>query len=240
MKKLLILGICFCLNAHAENWLNLSKIKSGSIEAYSIKSACEKVSNETCYDLGAYPSSVYSEIDIEVDDSTKPVYSKNDVQSCQSDEQCNSFHVSKVCSNGESSILNLELMQVYCSKFLSYGQKTIKSIGLDQVKLAAYNLELQSKAAAAAKEAAIGYAQKLMACGQRVIAYMLVRNQPKQLSTSQIDLLVQTYGPIKSLLETGSLTTAAEKIQAVSVDGVVITEADKTALVNEINSCKGN
>lgn len=240
MKYLFLIMLVFTTTLHAENWLNHSKIKSGSIEAYSLKSECERISQEECFDLGEYPSSVYSEIDVEVDDTSKPIYSKNEVQSCQSSEECEAIHVSKVCSNGESSIKNLELMQVYCSKFLSYDKKTIKSIGLDQTKLAAYNLELQNKASIQAKESAIAYAQKLMACGQRVIAYMLVRNQPKQLSTAQVDLLVQTYAPIKSLLETGSLTTAAEKIEAVIADGVVITESDKTALINEINSCKGN
>lgn len=240
MKYLFFTLLLISSDIYAENWLNHSKILTASKEAFSLKAECERISQEKCFDLGDYPSSVYSEIDVEVDDTSKPVFSKNDVQSCQSSEECEAIHVSKVCSNGESSIKNLELMQVYCSKFLSYDKKTIKSIGLDQTKLAAYNFELQNKASIQAKESAIAYAQKLMACGQRVMAYMLVRNQPKQLSTSQVDLLVQTYAPIKALLETGSLTTAAEKIQAVVADGVVVTEADKTALVNEINSCKGN
>lgn len=239
MKYLILSLIVFSVSAHAENWLNHSKIKSGSIEAFSLKSDCERVSNETCYDLGSYPSSIYSEVDIEVDDTLKPIYSKNEIESCLSIEDCDSKHALKTCLDPlESSIKNYDLLQVYCSKFLSYDKKLIKSIALDAVKLSTYQAEQTTKAALQAKESAIAYAQKLMACGNKVVAYMLVRNQPKALTTSQVDTLVQTYAPIKSLLETGSLTTAKEKIAAVVADGVVVTESDKTALIAEIDLCK--
>lgn len=234
LSFLLLSNICF-----AENWLNHSKILTASKEAYSLKADCERISNEKCFDLGDYPSSIYSEIDLEVDDTLKPNYSKNEIESCVSIEDCNSKHAVKTCLDPlEYSIKNYDLLQVYCSKFLSYDKKLIKSIALDAVKLSAYQAEQTTKATLQAKEAAISYAQKLMACGNKVVAYMLVRNQPKALTTAQVDTLVQTYAPIKSLLETGSLTTAKEKIAAVVADGVVVTEADKTALIAEIDLCK--
>lgn len=240
MKKYLFLILSFfTLTASAENWLNHSKIKSGSIEAFSLKSDCERISQEKCFDLGDYPSSVYSEIDVEVDDNLKPNYSKNEVQACANEAACDLIHASKTCIDPlESSIKNYQLLEVYCSKFLSFDKKLIKSIALDPVKLSAYQAEQTTKATLQAKEAAIAYAQKLMACGNKVVAYMLVRNQPKALATSQVDTLVQTYAPIKGLLETGSLTTAKEKIAAVVADGVVVTEADKAALIAEIDLCK--
>lgn len=239
MKYLILTFLLFTQIAHAENWLNSSKILSGSIEAYSLKSDCERISGEKCFDLGEYPSSVYSEIDLEVDDNLKPNYSKNEVQACADSAACDLIHSTKVCSDvQESSIKNYDLLEVYCSKFLSYDKKLIKSIALDASKLSAYQAELATKATLQAKESAIAYAQKLMACGNKVVAYMLVRNQPKALTTSQVDSLVQTYAPIKGLLETGSLTTAKEKILAVVADGVVVTEADKAALIAEIDLCK--
>lgn len=239
MKSLILITILFSNLAFAENWLNHSKILSASKEAYSLKADCEKNSQEKCFDLGEYPSSIYSEIDIEVDDETKPNYSKSEIESCVSIEDCDLKHASKVCSDSlEYSIKNYDLLQVYCSKFLSYDKKLIKSIALDAVKLSAYQVEQTTKATLQAKEAAISYAQKLMACGNKVVAYMLVRNQPKALTTTQVDQLVQTYAPIKSLLETGSLNTAKEKIAAVVADGVVVTESDKAALISEIDLCK--
>jgi hypothetical protein len=240
MKKILFIISYLVLNVcYAENWLNHSKILQASKEAYSLKQDCERISGEKCFDLGEYPSSVYSEIDLEVDDTSKPNYSKNEVQACADSAACDLIHSTKVCSDvQEYSIKNYDLLQVYCSKFLSYDKKLIKSIALDAVKLSAYQAELATKATLQTKEAAISYAQKLMACGNKVVAYMLVRNQPKALTTSQVDSLVQTYAPIKGLLETGSLTTAKEKIAAVVADGVVVTEADKAALIAEIDLCK--
>lgn len=239
MKYLILITLLFSNLCFAENWLNHSKILQASKEAYSLEKDCERISNEKCFDLGEYPSSVYSEIDLEVDDETKSNYSKSEVQACADSAACDLIHSTKVCLDAqEYSIKNYELLQVYCSKFLSFDKKLIKSIALDASKLSAYQAELATKATLQAKEAAIAYAQKLMACGNKVVAYMLVRNQPKALTTSQVDSLVQTYAPIKGLLETGSLTTAKEKILAVVADGVVVTEADKAALIAEIDLCK--
>jgi len=78
MKSYLFLIFCFfSLTASAENWLNHSKIIASSNEAYSIKSTCEKASSEKCYDIGVYPSSVYSEVEVEVDDYSKPIVENN-------------------------------------------------------------------------------------------------------------------------------------------------------------------
>lgn len=77
MKKLILILFLFSSLVHAENWLNHSKIKSGSVEAYSLKSDCEKISGEKCYDVGVYPSSVYSEISILVDDYSKPILNQS-------------------------------------------------------------------------------------------------------------------------------------------------------------------
>lgn len=89
-----------------------------------------------------------------------------------------------------------------------------------------------------AMAAAMAVAYKAIDCGKSAQALLLVRNGSKNLSTAQVKTLVSATAPIKQLLDTGSLTSALEEIQAVSADGVVITEDDKAALVNHINSCK--
>jgi wobble nucleotide-excising tRNase len=81
-------------------------------------------------------------------------------------------------------------------------------------------------------------ARKAQACGKDTMAYLLVRNAQKQLSTAQVKQLVEAYATIKSLLESGSLTTAKEEISAAVADGVIVTEADKTALNQFIDGCK--
>jgi hypothetical protein len=88
-------------------------------------------------------------------------------------------------------------------------------------------------------EDSIRQAKKLRDCGGRVMDVLLVRNSTKGLTTAQVKQIVATYAPVKALLETGSLNSAKEEILAVSADGLLITEEDKTALIAEINSCIG-
>lgn len=238
MKLLILSLLIFTTTLHAENWLNHTKVKSGSIEAYSLKADCERVSQEKCFDLGEYPSTVFSEVDESVEDYSKPVYSKSEVQACATNAICDSTFAVKVCTDvTESPIKNYDLKQVYCSKFLSYEQKLQKTIALDAVKLAAYQAAKVLEASAALKEAGIQGALKRIECGKRVIGLLVLRNSSKVLTTANIAQINTVYAPIKSLIETGSLVTAKEYMLAITPDGVLITEADKSDLVAEINKC---
>jgi hypothetical protein len=82
-------------------------------------------------------------------------------------------------------------------------------------------------------------AKKMRDCGETVIDMMLVRNQSKTLNKNQVKQLVSSYKDIMALIQTGSLATAKDEIIAVNADGVLVTEADKAALVSVINSCLG-
>jgi uncharacterized ubiquitin-like protein YukD len=238
MKKLLLIAAIFSIQAHAENWLNHSKVKSGSIEAYSLKSDCERISNETCYDLGSYPSSVYSEVDSNIDDFNKPVYSKNEIQSCATNEICDSIHASKVCSDSlEYSIKNYDLNQVYCSRVIGYETKAIKIIELDSAKLSAYQAQEIFKTQARQKEQVIQFALKRIECVKRVIGLLVLRNSTKVLTTANIAQINSTYAPIKGLIDTGSLNTAKEQMALIVPDGTLITVDDKNDLISESDKC---
>lgn len=238
MKYLILTLLLFTQIAHAENWLNHSKIKSGSVEAFSLKSDCERVSNETCYDLGNYPSSLYSEYDKEEDDLNKPTYLKADTESCLDEQDCSARFLALVCSeNDYQKIKNLDLLQVYCVKLAGYEKKFIKSITLDSQKLQDYQAQEVIKAQLGQKEAGLQTALRKIDCGKRVIALMVIRNVPKSLSPAQIAQMNTVYAPIKGLLETASLVTAKEFILATAADGTLITEADKTDLANETQKC---
>lgn len=106
---------------------------------------------------------------------------------------------------------------------------------VDQKKVSA---KQAAEAAAKALEVAMAQAIKAMDCGRRTQAYLLVRNATKGLSKPQVKSLVSTYRAIKDLLDTGSLASAAEEIAAITADGTIVTEQDKLALVNFLNSCK--
>lgn len=85
--------------------------------------------------------------------------------------------------------------------------------------------------------AALAAAKKIRNCGESVIDLILVRNQAKGLSTSQVKIMVGTYAPIQGLLTSGSLVSAKEEILNVTADGVLVTEGDKTALAARIDEC---
>lgn len=199
--KYLILALftIFTNIVHAENWLNDSKILESSIQAYSLKADCERVSGEDCYDLGQYPSSLYSRAVIEVDDHAKPIY-----------------------ENGE---------------VVAYEKKPEATIALDSQKLQSYEAQEVIKAATRQKEAGLQIALKKIDCGKRVIALMVIRNVPKNLTPQQVAQMNTIYAPIKGLLETASLVTAKGYIESTVADGMLITEADKTDLAAETQKC---
>lgn len=109
-----------------------------------------------------------------------------------------------------------------------------KVVGNNQEKLVLFNASKDSKDQ---KEKDI---QRMMASsdkGKRIIAYFRVRNEQKNLSKTQRKQLLGSPN-IKSIMDAlgaGSLDIAKDLIQAYAADGVLVTEADKQALLNEID-----
>lgn len=238
MKTYLFLILCFfSIAVHAENWLNDTKILASSKEAHSLKSDCERISQEKCYELGNYPSSVYSRGQMEVDDYTKPQYTKSQIEPCKDQAECDLIFTSKICPSDRTLIKNYDQLQVYCSKLVGYEKKSEDTIILDQAKVQTYESQKAASQAIAQGEAYIQLALKKIDCGERVIALMVVRNIPKGLTPTQIAQMSVIYAPIKGLLETASLVTAKEFILAAEADGVLITEADKVTLAAETQKC---
>jgi hypothetical protein len=241
--KLLFLSLFFSITSMASNWMPVSKIQPGATQAYQLESDCMK-SGEQCLDVGDEPGLVKegfaSLTDVMGDDVENPIWAaESEVESCSGQEECYSMRASKVCSGepGMQIFVDEIYTKVYCTKVVGYQQKAVaKALVKDLVGWSAHKA---AKASAAALEAGISQAQALRQCGERVMALMLVRNQPKGLSTAQVKQLVAAYASIKGLLESGSLVSAKEEIQAVSADGVLVTEGDKSALVAEINKCLG-
>ena len=237
MKTIFFTFILLFQTAHAENWLNDTKILNSSVEAYSLKADCERVSGEKCYELGSYPSSVYSRGQIQVDDYTKPSYTKSQIEPCDDQAECDLIFASKTCPIDRTLIKNYDQLQVYCSKLIGYEKKSEATIILDQEKVSQWQAQEAIKTQLAQSEAAVQLALKKIACGERVIALLVVRNVPKTLQPSQIAQMNTIYAPIKGLLETASLVTAKAAIEGVAADGVLITEADKVALAAETQKC---
>jgi len=84
---------------------------------------------------------------------------------------------------------------------------------------------------------AMATAQRYISCGLKVKSRMLVQNSSKSLTSAQKISILTTYSTIDALLSSGSLATARVEILAVTADGVMIVEADRTALVAELDGC---
>lgn len=152
---------------------------------------------------------------------------KEQTDSCADAVECQSKFESLVCdSSGFNPIKNLDLMEVYCTKFEA------KHIISNASLKAAYEA---SQAQEKALEDGVKSALKRIEHGKRVIALLLVRNSSKNLSKGQVKQMVSTYAEIKGLLETGSLETAKDEINLITPDGTIVTEGDKSALVSEID-----
>ena len=72
-----------------------------------------------------------------------------------------------------------------------------------------------------------------------MIAYIGARNMAKSLTTAQVKTVVETYSTIQALLASGSIATAKVEIEAVTPDGTLITQADKDAILAEVNAYLG-
>jgi len=111
----------------------------------------------------------------------------------------------------------------------------------DEALLSSLEAHASAIAADKAKAAGIELALKAAVGGKRIVAYMNALNAAKSLTTEQVKTLLQNtdINLIKSMLESGSLLTAKAEIEAYTPDGTLITAADKTAILAELNSLLG-
>lgn len=210
---LLVHGIGSC-SLMASNFVPHSKVLEGSNQAHQMKSSCEAISGENCYDIGSYPSSVYSEKVL-----------KFDIETCADESDCQEKHELKTC---ETKIKNLDQMESYCTK---------KVIEIDDSKFLSYQAELTVQAQEKALEDAKSIARSMRDCGNGVLDLMFVRNAQKSLSTAQVKQFMANNASVQSFLSGGALESAKEEILATEADGVLVTEGDKVALVSEIDKC---
>lgn len=176
-------------------------------------------------------------VDEMIPDESKPTYSKNDIEVCVDQSDCESKNASKTCTDSQETVyMAQDFSEIYCSKLTGYEQK-VSGRKVFLINLAKKAAADAADAAQLAKDSAMIAARKARNCGETVIDALLVQNASKSLSTAQIKSINTTYASIKDLLETGSLASAREEIQAVTPDGVLVVEADKTALIAQLDSC---
>lgn len=109
---------------------------SGPITNYPSKSVCESTTGEECF--VTKDVEVKKFIDVEEDDTTKPIYSaKTKVSPCAGAADCYAVMGEDYCDTepeGYRSYINEEYTEVYCSKITGFNKKIVIKLVEDEVK----------------------------------------------------------------------------------------------------------
>lgn len=87
-----------------------------------------------------------------------------------------------------------------------------------------------------ASEDEIALRVKRIQFGQRLVAIMSIRNDAKSLTTEQIVQLVNDFADINKAWLNGSIATSRALVDALVPDETILTTADKTAILAEIDA----
>lgn len=96
--------------------------------------------------------------------------------------------------------------------------------------------EDSDKVAAKASEDEIAMRIKRIDFGRRLIAIMSIRNDAKSLTQGQIVQLVKDFADINTAWLNGSISTSRALVDALTPDETILTTADKTAILAEIDA----
>lgn len=229
MKYLILILISF--SAFGENWMPHSKILEGSIAGHQLKSSCENISGEQCFDVGdeteAVEKGFFSLTNELVDDLNSPIWgSRSLIETCLDEENCKSIHSLKQCYNGDQSYYSVEDLEVWCNKITGYNKKESgkKIFEIDQVALSNYHL---AKSAQAQVNDLISRGSKARSDCQKVLDLVGGFNLLPGRTTDQAGEMVSTFAQAKQHLQDGRPAAAKAAIIAIPVDGVLVTQSIK-------------
>lgn len=248
--KFLIPFILITITTARAQWVRESEILSKNWTSVSRRNVCPG----TCYKVpvGSAPSFVELE-EVTVNDLTKPVYSKTDVVQCVAtaddpsttevdetktlEDDCQEKLVALDCTGKGEAIRAENNSEVYCSMLLRYEQKPA---GYSRA-VVNETLKAQWEAEQAAKKAerdAVNSQLKDMDFGRALYARVQLLNKGKGLSKAQRRQLRQTLGTMRDDLMDGNICDVRADLIALSADGTLIREEDKTAILSKIDSFK--
>jgi len=233
----------FCATGFAvENFFPVGKENAKTV--YTKQAKCEQVEGQPCFDVSNKDPRWHEAVVQTVDDQSKPIYKpKYNLKACSTANDCQtkmSAEGQDYCQNGD--MMAYEKNQVmpgysyFCYGITGYEQK--------QQTVLVENSDLKAQVLAAEQEKKqleeqIAERRKKIAFGQRMIAYMGVLNDSKNLSVAQSQQFLQEVAPVMQLFQAGAIETAKDAISGITPDGTVITQADKDALLAEVNSYLG-
>jgi hypothetical protein len=148
MKYLILLLISFSVSASFMSKDKMLGCNKSNRTVFVTKKKCKNFNNDCKKVPDNYNCKTFSEMYIEVDDITKPNYSKSETEVCLGKEDCQTKIVDKSClDNDERVIISEAYDEIYCSKLTGYDQKKVKRVSEDPVKKAANDVKKANKAA---------------------------------------------------------------------------------------------
>lgn len=228
--KTFLLSVFISFSCLAGGFFPVGKFPySQGFKLYETNSDCNSSEQHVCFDIDACNLEICELVDNEVLD----YISKSNEITCSDELDCDAKFIEISCSLDEEKIKNYDLLSVYCTKpiYKIDGKKLAESPS----KKATY------EAAQAAKkqlEIELMQVQKARDCGSRAINVMSLRNAKKGLSKQQRKQILTIYEDIKNMLDVGSLDNAKDAINSATADGILITEADKSSMIESIVGCQ--
>ena len=250
MKTILILSTLIAVPAFA-NWVSVSDLNGAR---YGKEMRCKTASGGDCVYIGSTGKGDFKDPrwhDVQtsnVDDMDKPIWkAKYDIINCDSPAHCAGSEVGGNPANActtpderhfEKNDPPIPGYSSYCTGITGYEQKEVKTLVENSSNKTTFEAQDAQKAQI---ESDIEQMQKHVAFGQKMIAYIGARNKSKTpaLTTAQVKTIVETYSTIHALLGSGSLVTAKSEIEALTVNDPLVTQADKDAILAEINAYLG-
>lgn len=212
MKLISIFLIVASFNSFA-GFVAGSKINQCDRTDYVSPSDCRQAEGEVCYKVpnDSGECGIFK---------LKDLYGtiKFDQESCEGQEACQLLLTEKVCGVGRWPLIDQDYTEVYCVEVIG------KEMVIDQALKAQKDAE---KAAQAQIQALIDQGAKADADCKKVLHLIGGFNLQPGRTPSQTDSMVSTFAEAKKHLQDGRPGAAKAAIQAIPVDGVLVTQQMK-------------
>lgn len=224
--------------------------KPGAKTVYAEKWKCEQVEGKECFETGVFGKKGYKDPRFhetktkEVNDQSKPIYKpKYNLKNCSSPEDCQSKIAKEgksYCQNGDYANFSKNVVMpgfsYFCTGVSGYEKKTVKEIVVNQGK------KVQIETAESERkeiEKQLLQQGKNVAFGTKLIGIISMRNKSKSITRAQRRKLFKDFRGVVDFLYAGAIDDAKAEIEEITPDGTVVTQADKDAILAEINSYLG-
>lgn len=147
MKYLsLALGFLFLSTPAFASYVNIEKCLVGGTDIFSHKEICEKDTGSDCVKFDGGVCGIHNKVEIIGDDTSNPIYSKTEIESCDGEEVCLKNSIEKSCKDDSRVLINQDYTELYCSKLIGYPQIVVeKRLVVDPVKKSTHDAAMREK-----------------------------------------------------------------------------------------------